>query len=182
MAQGVADYSREHESWDFTTSPPTMAEAEEVALTPYSLKLDVRIPPGGVIARRSTDTITVEDPHVRAAVHFMRDHLHEAFGLERVLEHLDVSRRLLHERFQRLLGRPPYEYLCNLRVERAKQLLSIPNRVKMRKIAAECGFSSAARMRLVFQRVAGVTPLEYYRLHGIVAASKSPKSAGEEDR
>ena len=38
LAQGVADYSREHESWDFTTSPPTMAEAEEVALTPYSLK------------------------------------------------------------------------------------------------------------------------------------------------
>ena len=38
FAQGVADYSREHESWDFTTSPPTMAEAEEVALTPYSLK------------------------------------------------------------------------------------------------------------------------------------------------
>ena len=140
--------------------------------------LDVRIPPDGVVARRSTDTITVEDPHVRAAVHFMRDHLHEVFGLERVLEHLDVSRRLLHERFQRLLGRPPYEYLCGLRVERAKQLLSIPKRVKMRKIAAECGFSSAARMRLVFQRIAGMTPLEYHRLHGIVAASKSPERKG----
>ena len=51
----------------------------------------------------------------------------------------------------------------------------MPKRVKMRKIAAECGFSSAARMRLVFQRIAGMTPLEYHRLHGIVAASKSPK-------
>jgi len=138
--------------------------------------IDVKIPPGGVIGRRSTDTITVEDPHVRAAVHFMRDHLHEAFGLERVLAHLDVSRRLLHERFQRCLGRPPYEYLCGLRVERAKQLLSIPKRVKMRKIAAECGFSSAARMRLVFQRIVGMSPLEYHHLHGIVAASKSPES------
>ena len=68
--------------------------------------------------------------------------------------------------------------LCGLRVERAKQLLSIPKRVKMRKIAAECGFSSAARMRLVFQRIAGMTPLEYYRLHGIVAASKSPQRQG----
>ncbi len=38
LAEGVADYSREHEAWDFTTSPPTMAEAEEVALTAYSLK------------------------------------------------------------------------------------------------------------------------------------------------
>jgi len=138
--------------------------------------LDVRMPPDGVVARRSTDTITVEDPHVRAAVHFMRDHLHEVFGLERVLEHLDVSRRLLHERFQRYLGRPPYEYLCSLRAERAKQLLSISKRVKMRKIAADCGFSSAARMRLVFQRIVGMSPLEYHRLHGIVAASKSPET------
>jgi transcriptional regulator GlxA family with amidase domain len=52
----------------------------------------------------------------------------------------------------------------------------------MRKIAAECGFSSAARMRLVFQRIAGMTPLEYYRLHGIVTASKSPKNKGGKDR
>ncbi|MGA2254703.1 MAG: XylR family transcriptional regulator [Thermoguttaceae bacterium] len=137
--------------------------------------MDIRVPPSGVVGRRSTDTITVEDAHVRAAVHFMRDHLHEVFRLERVLEHLDVSRRLLHERFQHWLGHPPYEYLCSLRVERAKQLLSIPNRVKMRKIAAECGFSSAARMRLVFQRTTGMTPLEYHRLQGIVAASKSPQ-------
>ena len=137
-------------------------------------ELDVSVPPEGVVARRSTDTVAVEDPHVRAAVHFMRDHLHEPFGLERVLEHLDVSRRLLHERFQRLLGRPPYDYLCRLRIERATQLLSLPNRPKMRKIASECGFSSAARMRLVFQRIIGMSPLEYYRLHGVVAASKSP--------
>ena len=143
--------------------------------------LDVRIPPGGVVARRSTDTITVEDPHVRAAVHFMRDHLHEVFGLERVLAHLDVSRRLLHERFQHALGRPPYEYLCGLRVERAKQLLSLPKRFKMRKIAAECGFSSAARMRLVFQRIVGMSPLEYHHLHGVVAASKSPERKRRND-
>ena len=38
LAQGVADYSREHDLWDFTTSPPTMAEAEEVALTSFSLR------------------------------------------------------------------------------------------------------------------------------------------------
>ncbi len=143
--------------------------------------LDVRIPPDGVVARRSTDTIAVDDPHVRAAVHFMRDHLHESFGLERVLKHLDVSRRLLHERFKHLLGLPPYEYLCGLRVERAKQLLSVSKQIKMRKIAAECGFSSAARMRLVFQRIAGMTPLEYHRLHGIVAAPQSPESKGRSD-
>ncbi len=136
---------------------------------------DLLIPPEGVVSRRSTDTIAVTDPHVAAAVHFMRDHIGEVFGIERVTEQGTVSRRLLHEKFQRFLGCPPYEYLCRLRVEQAKRLLSAPQRVKMRKIALAAGFSSAARMRLVFRRMTGMTPLEYHRLHGGIAASKSPR-------
>jgi LacI family transcriptional regulator len=135
---------------------------------------DILIPPEGVVCRRSTDTVAVTDPHVSAAVHFMRDHIGEVFGIERVMEQMTISRRTLHEQFQRLLGCPPYEYLSRLRVERAKHLLSVPQRVKMRKIAIACGFSSAARMRSVFRRLTGNTPLDYHRLYGGVAAAKSP--------
>ena len=126
---------------------------------------DVLIPPEGVVQRRSTDTLAVDDPHVTAAVHFMRDHLGEVFGIQQVMGHVSVSRRRLHEQFHRLLGCAPYEYLCRLRVQRASQLLAVPGRVKMQNIAHACGFSSAARMRLVFQRVTGTTPLAYHRPH-----------------
>jgi LacI family transcriptional regulator len=136
---------------------------------------DILIPPEGLVTRRSTDTIAVTDPHVTAAVHFMRDHLAESFGIAQVMGHVTVSRRTLHQQFLRLLGCTPYEYLRRLRVERAKQLLSAPQRVKMRKLALACGFSSASRMRLVFQRLTGSTPLEYHRLHGGITASKSPR-------
>jgi transcriptional regulator GlxA family with amidase domain len=40
-------------------------------------------------------------------------------------------------------------------------------------IASACGFSSVGRTRLVFRRVTGTTPLEYRRLYGEIAASKS---------
>jgi LacI family transcriptional regulator len=130
----------------------------------------ILVPPEGVVLRRSTDTIAVDDPHVTAAVHFMHDHLGEVFGIERVNQNVPVSRRYLHEHFRRLLGRTPYEYLCQLRVEQAKRLLAVPRRVKMQKIANACGFSSPARMRLVFRRVTGTTPLAYYQLHGGPAA------------
>ena len=139
---------------------------------------DVIVQPDGVIPRRSTDTIAVDDPHVTAAVHFMRDHLSEVFGIELVMKHVPVSRRRLHTQFQRLLNCTPYGYLCQLRVEQAKRLLAVPKRVKMQKIANACGFSSAARMRLVFRRVTGITPLEYRRLHSGVAALKY---AGRDD-
>jgi len=126
---------------------------------------DVLIPPEGVVPRRSTDSFAVDDPHVTAAVHFMHEHLGEVFGIEEVMRHVSVSRRRLHEQFQRLLGRTPYDYLCRLRVGRAQELLAVPGRVKMQQIAHACGFSSAARLRLVFQRVTGATPLVYHRLH-----------------
>jgi LacI family transcriptional regulator len=135
---------------------------------------DILIPPNGVVRRRSTDTIIVDDPNVSIAVQYMRDHLGEQFGIEQVKKHVPVSRRRLHEQFQRLLNRTPYEYLCHLRVERAKELLAVRQRVKMQKIAKECGFSSSARMRLVFQRVTGVTPLAYHQHQGKVVAAKSP--------
>ena len=134
---------------------------------------DILVPPEGVVARRSTDTIAVDDPQVSIAVHFMHDHLGEVFGLEQVMEHVSMSRRWLHEQFRRLLSCTPHQYFCKLRVDRAKQLLSGPQRPKMQKVAASCGFSSAARMRVVFRQVTGNTPQEYFRLHGGRAAAKS---------
>jgi LacI family transcriptional regulator len=135
---------------------------------------DVLIPPDGVVRRRSTDTIIVNDPNVSLAVQYMRDHLGEEFGIEQVMRNVSVSRRRLHEQFQRLLNRTPYEYLCHLRVERAKELLAVRERIKMQKIAAQCGFSSPARMRLVFLRLTGMTPLAFHRHQGTVVAAKSP--------
>jgi len=37
LAEGVADYARRHTQWEFTTSPPTLVEAQEIALTIYTL-------------------------------------------------------------------------------------------------------------------------------------------------
>ena len=138
-------------------------------------KRDLSIPPDGVVPRRSTDTLAVDDPNVSAAVHYMQDHLDEVFGIERVMKQVAVSRRRLHEQFQRLLNYTPYGYLCHLRVERAKLLLAVPGPFKLRTIAVACGFSSPARFRLVFQRLTGMTPAEYHRKHRGPARSKRSK-------
>jgi hypothetical protein len=38
VADGVADYARQQGGWDFTTSPPALPQADELALTVYNLK------------------------------------------------------------------------------------------------------------------------------------------------
>ncbi|NQT16801.1 MAG: helix-turn-helix transcriptional regulator, partial [Planctomycetes bacterium] len=94
-------------------------------------------------------------------VHFIHDHLGEPFGVERVVEASSISRRKLETRFRDMLGCTPHEYLSRRRVERAKKLLVAPGRIKFHNVAKACGFPSVDRMRLVFQRVTGMTPLEY---------------------
>lgn len=125
---------------------------------------EVLVPPDGIVARQSTETLAIDDPHVAAAVHFMCDHVAERFGIERVVEQVPISRRQLELRFRRVLGCTPHDYLCRVRVDRAKRLLRGTDRVKLRQVAAACGFPSVERLRLIFIRQAGMMPLEYRRL------------------
>lgn len=122
---------------------------------------DVVVPSDGVVARQSTDTIAVEDPHLAAALHFIHDHPSESFGIDRVVRATSISRRQLEKRFRRAFGCTPYDYLSRKRIERVKQSLSAPDKIKLHKVAITCGFSSVERMRLVFKRQTGMTPLEY---------------------
>ena len=114
-----------------------------------------------MVGRQSSDTIAVEDPQVAAAVHFIHDHRDSSFGVDRVVEATTISRRLLEVRFRQVLGCTLYDHICRKRMERAKQLLTTPQRLKLHKIAALCGFSSLEQMRLVFKRMARMSPLQY---------------------
>ncbi len=122
---------------------------------------EILIAPDGVVARQSTATIVLDEPHVAAAVQFMCDHLGEPLGIEQVVDRATISRRQLELRFRRVLQCTPLEYLSRLRVEHAKDLLARPDHIKLETVAKACGFGSGERLRLVFQRVAGQTPAEY---------------------
>jgi LacI family transcriptional regulator len=122
---------------------------------------DILIPSDGVVARQSTDTVAVEDPHVAAAVHFIHDHIAEPFGVERVVRATSISRRQLEVRFRRVLGCTLHDYICRERIERAKRLLGGAERIKLQQVAAACGLITAERLQLVFKRVTGQTPLQY---------------------
>ena len=127
-------------------------------------KHDILIPPEGVVAHRSTDVEAIEDPHVAAAVKLIREHLGEPFGVEMLEKHVAVSRRHLYDLFRQCLNCTPYEYINRARVERAKQLLASPTRLKLYRIAEDCGFSDARHLRSVFRRLTGLTLAEYRRL------------------
>lgn len=128
-------------------------------------KADILIEPGDVIKRRSTDVLILDDEYITASVRYIREHVEEAFGVERLLKVVPVSRRWLEIRFKQCLDCLPLEYIRRVRVERAKELLTGVKPLKMSQIAAGAGFTDATHFRKVFLHVTGVTPTAYRKTH-----------------
>jgi len=98
-----------------------------------------------------------------AAVAFIRQHAGEPFTVRDVRRSVSIAARTLDLRFRKCLGCTPHEYVWHTRVERAKRLLAGSPRLKVREVAAQCGFSGVRHFRSVFRRLTGTTPAAYRR-------------------
>jgi transcriptional regulator GlxA family with amidase domain len=74
-----------------------------------------------------------------------------------------MSARSLHRHCRRALDTTPDKLVEKLRVEQARTLLAT-TQLGTKSIAARCGFGTAQRMCLVFQRALGVGPRAYRTL------------------
>jgi LacI family transcriptional regulator len=137
-------------------------------------KEEVLIPPDRVVTRRSTDVIAIGDVEVAAAVRYIQEHLDEPFGIERLVLAVGRSRRWLTEHFHACLSCTPYEFICRIRIDRAKQLLSAERKVPLHEIARQCGFSETRNLRIVFERVTGERPSRYRERIRRQAAKRGP--------
>ncbi|HBO43950.1 MAG TPA: hypothetical protein DD670_08470 [Planctomycetaceae bacterium] len=126
---------------------------------------DVLIPPDGIVRRRSTDAVAIDNAEVAAAVRYMRDHLTESISIDQIARHQGISRRWLQEAFRGVLGWSPHAYLNFLRIRHARHLLVNQPNLTVDAVARACGFSDAKRLRSAFVRSVGVGLRAYRRQH-----------------
>jgi LacI family transcriptional regulator len=122
------------------------------------------LPPLGVIARRSSDALAVEDPELSHALKYIREHACESIGVKQVLAEGHLSRRALEGRFVKVLGRTAHEEIIRCRIDRAKQLLcdtSLP----IKTIAMRVGVGSPEYLSVLFKRVLNISPTDYRASH-----------------
>ncbi|MBV9230531.1 MAG: AraC family transcriptional regulator [Chloroflexi bacterium] len=136
-------------------SVPTL-ELEERLLSAL-LHLIVRHAKGSVIPRPAGNE--------HGAVQRVRAYLEANFALNVSLETLATltgfSPFYLTRVFTREVGLPPHVYLRQVRVQRAKQLLSAGGSIA--QVALETGFADQSHLTRHFLRVVGVTPGQYVR-------------------
>ncbi len=133
----------------------------------------IRIPPLGVLERRSSDTIAVEDPVVRQAVRYIREQAGNGIGVEDVLDHVSVSASTLLRRFRHHLGRTPAQQIKRARLDIATRLLATTDQ-PLADIAATAGFDHLSQFCRDFKQAYRRTPTDY-RVHLHRSGSRTPE-------
>lgn len=118
----------------------------------------INVPPLGVVERASTATMAIADREVAHAVEFIRGHGFEPINVADVSGRVQVSRVTLERRFRQVMGVTMHDYLTQLRVRRAKELLVAEPPQSLQAIAQQCGLADRRRLNQVFLSVVGETP------------------------
>ncbi|WP_309386021.1 AraC family transcriptional regulator [Cerasicoccus frondis] len=131
-------------------------------------KLPVRGQAGKIVGTTGISQPLTESPdrlppEYRAFSHiieYCRDNLAEGVDVEQMASHAGMSLATLTRRFRKHLQISPGEFLAQLRLSRACQLLG-DSPLNVTEISLECGYESPAAFSRAFRRQMQLSPREY---------------------
>jgi AraC-like DNA-binding protein len=97
-----------------------------------------------------------KDIRIQQLIDRMHASFTESLSLQQMAEQVRISPFYLIRLFRTATGLSPYEYLLNLRIEHAKQLLQKGHGVQ--DAALEAGFYDASHFNRLFRKISGTTP------------------------
>ncbi|MFF1723535.1 AraC family transcriptional regulator [Streptomyces sviceus] len=138
----------------------------ELSVCPDPLETESRLPwLLTALARRHSTSRACDDvvPGAAHIAHAVRDRLADDLleppSLAELATAMGLSRYQLLRAFRTTMGMPPYAWLAQHRVHRARGLLE--SGLKPAEVAGAVGFADQAHLTRWFRRVLGVTPAAY---------------------
>jgi transcriptional regulator GlxA family with amidase domain len=98
-------------------------------------------------------------PAAKVQAHVMA-RIHDSFTVKQLADVAGMSARNFARVFVQETGVTPHEFVERARVDAARKLLE-SSAAALKTIAYDCGFGTADRMRIVFSKRLGVTPMQY---------------------
>ena len=94
---------------------------------------------------------------MRRATELLEAHLDGKIALQQIAEACGLSLSHFARAFKQTFRRPPYKWLIERRVDRARDLMT-NSRLPLAEIAIQCGFADQSAFNRSFKRIHGVTP------------------------
>ncbi len=91
---------------------------------------------------------------------YIRSNFGYKLSLEFLARHMNLSREYLSRYFKKYMGKTISEYITEVRVEKAKQMLCTTTH-SVSDICEYCGYSQAGSFQKAFKKVVGVSPGAY---------------------
>lgn len=120
----------------------------------------IKVPPRGIVVRRSTEVVASEDAELNRALHYIRLKSGQGLQVSDVLTYTGMSRADLQQRMKQVLGRTIHEEIEQVRLMQIKELLLTPG-MTIKQASRDAGFSSVQYMTRVFRKAVGETPAAY---------------------
>ncbi len=135
----------------------------KLALAGHSIHGErVVVSPTGVVPRRSTEVLAIDDELVASAVRWIKKNADRRVTVPMVARAIGGGRQRLERRFRTVLDRTVQEEIRRAHVEAARHLLAT-TRAKLPEIARKSGFTNAGLLNAAFVREIGVPPGVYRR-------------------
>jgi AraC family transcriptional regulator len=110
------------------------------------------------ILRSDSDGLSTKK--LQQAIDYIQAHLDEKLSLELIATELNLSVHYFCQLFTQSIGIPPYKYVLQQRVDRAKQLLK-QSQISLSEIALDCRFSNQSHLNRHFTKLTGIAPKKY---------------------
>lgn len=107
----------------------------------------------------------LRDRHVGRALALIHEFPARPWTIDMLADEIALSRSALYDRFVRLIGQPPMQYLTQWRMQVAANLLR-QSRAPVVSIALDVGYESEAAFARAFKRLVGTPPATWRRLQG----------------
>ncbi|NOU91761.1 response regulator [Paenibacillus sp. LMG 31456] len=101
---------------------------------------------------------------VSKAVRYMEDHYSESLPLQQVASQIHLNAAYFSHLFKKETGRSFVDYLVELRMEKAKQLLANTD-MKITEVSGRIGYDLPNYFAKLFKQSTGLTPKDYRKLH-----------------
>lgn len=111
-------------------------------------------------AKKPSEKTLRDGERIKVMLQYIQEHYHEEVSLAKIAGSANISENECLRCFRSMIGSTPIQYVKQLRIQKAAELLASTDR-KIYDIGAECGFQAMSYFSKTFREIQKCTPNEF---------------------